>query len=83
MSSIHRLRDGSAIRDKAILDALHLRELKLVNGSIVPRQMLEQLWYVSQPQVSRRMRAVKDVGMFHVDVVHGGFVLREFKATRA
>lgn len=63
--TISRLRDGTAGRDKAILDALHLEELGLVPGSVTVRQ-LRELWGCSQPMVSRRMAAIHQLGRYWV-----------------
>lgn len=63
--SIHRLRTGESGRDRAILDLLHLQELGLVPGSVTVKQ-LRELWSLSQPQVSRRMQAIHQLGIYCV-----------------
>ena len=79
--TISRLRDGTAGRDKAILDALHLKELGLVPGK-APVKLLETLWRVSQPQVSRRMAAVAELGLFMVRSANGCYLLVELSEHR-
>jgi hypothetical protein len=71
---ISRLRDGSINRDRAILDALHLQELGFIPGK-VPVRLLESLWHVTQPQVSRRMAAVAELGLYYVKSAHGAYVV--------
>lgn len=73
----HSFRDGSLIRDRAILDLLQLQELGLVPGSI-RAQRLQVLWGVTQPQVSRRMAEVDRLGL--VAVRSGGRRYRLFTA---
>jgi DNA-binding IclR family transcriptional regulator len=63
--TIHAHRDGSQGRDRAILDLLHLQELGLVPGSVTVQQ-LRELWGLSQPQVSRRMQAIHQLGVYVV-----------------
>jgi hypothetical protein len=72
--SIHSLRDGSMPRDRAILDLLQLQELGLVPGTIRTRQ-LQQLWNVTQPQVSRRMTAIHQLGRYWVERGWGQYEL--------
>lgn len=79
--TISSLRDGTAGRDKAILDALHLKELGLVPGR-APVKLLESLWRVSQPQVSRRMAAVAELGLFMVRSDNGFYLLVELSEHR-
>lgn len=79
--TISSLRDGTAGRDKAILDALHLKELGLVPGK-APVKLLESLWRVSQPQVSRRMAAVAELGLFMVRPGQGWYLMVELSEHR-
>ena len=79
--TISRLRDGTAGRDTAILDALHLKELGLVPGK-APVKLLETLWRVSQSQVSRRMAAVAELGLFMVRSAHGFYLMVELSEHR-
>jgi Arc/MetJ-type ribon-helix-helix transcriptional regulator len=79
--TISRLRDGTRGRDLAILDALHLQELGLVPGR-APVKLLETLWRVSQSQVSRRMAAVAELGLFMVRSDHGRYLLVELSEHR-
>jgi hypothetical protein len=78
---ISRLRDGSTGRDKAILDALHLQELGFIPGK-VPVRLLESLWHVTQPQVSRRMAAVAELGLYYVKSAHGAYVVAQLTSQR-
>jgi DNA-binding IclR family transcriptional regulator len=63
--NIHAHRNGSPGRDKAILDLLHLQELGLAPGSVTVEQ-LRELWGLSQPQVSRRMAAIHQLGIYWI-----------------
>ena len=70
--TISSLRDGTAGRDKAILDALHLKELGLVPGSVTVQE-LRELWGCSQPMVSRRMAAIHQLGWYWVSAGWGRY----------
>lgn len=58
----HPHRTGSPIRDRAILDTLQLLELGCVPGW-VDRRWLEELWNEKQFNVSRRLIAVRELGI--------------------
>lgn len=69
--AVHSLRDGTRTRDIAILDLLQLQELGHVPGC-AHVGMLMNLWSVSQPQVSRRMAAIRELGLCGVEASHHG-----------
>ena len=71
---IHPLRNGTAARDLAILDLLQLEELGLAPGCVTV-QRLRRLWGISQPQVSRRMAAVHELGVYWVQPGGGQYQL--------
>lgn len=71
-TSIHTLRDGTAGRDRAILDLLHLEELGLLPGSVTVQE-LRELWGCSQPMVSRRMAAIHQLGRYWVSAGWGRY----------
>lgn len=64
-SKILALRNGTAARDRAILDLLQLQALGRVPGSISTAE-LRLLWHTSQSQISRRMTAVHQLGAYVV-----------------
>lgn len=74
--SLHRLRNGEPGRDKAILDLLHLHQLGYAPGRTHVRTLM-QLWGISQPQVSRRMTAIRELGVLWVEASHGCYRLIE------
>jgi hypothetical protein len=78
---ISRLRTVKPGQDKAILDLLHLQELGLAPGR-VPVRLLENLWRLSQSQVSRRMSAINNLEVFYVKSDHGFYVLVELSEHR-
>lgn len=71
--NIHAMRDGTASRDRAILDLLQLEELNLVPGSVTVKQ-LRELWSTSQPQVSRRVNAIGELAIYEVRPGHGRYM---------
>ena len=80
--TIHTLRDGTASRDRAIVDLLQLEELGLVPGSVSVRQ-LRELWAASQSQVSRRMTAIHQLGRYWVKPGWGRYKLMSSHERRA
>lgn len=72
--NLHRLRNGEPGRDKAILDLLHLHQLGYAPGRPHVRTLME-LWGISQPQVSRRMTAVRELGVLWVEAGCGFYRL--------
>lgn len=68
---IHSHRDGTITTDRAILDLLQLEQLGLAPGS-APVPLLEQIWNITQPQVSRRIAAVADLGIYRVKTNNRG-----------
>lgn len=67
-------RDGSLNRDRAILDLLHLQQLGYAPGSVAVHE-LKELWNASQPQVSRRMTAIHQLGIYFVQPGWGRYRL--------
>lgn len=74
--NVHAHRDGRPSRDRAILDLIHLQQLGLAPGK-VPTQLLRELWRVTQPNVCRRMQAIKDLGLYRQETYWGGYRLIE------
>ena len=74
--SIHDLRNGDPGRDRAILDLLHLHQIGLAPGHPHVRTLM-LLWGISQPQVSRRMTAIRELGVLWVEAGHGQYRLIE------
>jgi hypothetical protein len=71
---VHGLRNGTLARDRAICDLLELRQLEHIPGS-VSVQSLKALWDASQPQVSRRMAAIHQLGIYSVKSAWGCYRL--------
>lgn len=71
--TIHDLRTNGH-RDAAILDLLHLRELHELPVRLRVGY-LQELWQCSQPQVSRRMAAVGELGCCRVENCWGRYRL--------
>lgn len=71
---IHALRNGSTSSDRAILDLLHLEQLGMAPGVVAVR-LLTALWNSSQPQVSRRMKAIGAMNLYHVRSGWGCYTL--------
>ena len=80
--TMHTMRDGSMGRDRAIVDLLQLEELGLVPGSVTVKQ-LRELWGISQPQVSRRMTAIHQLGRYWVKPGWGRYKLMTSHERRA
>lgn len=72
--NLHRLRNGEPGRDKAILDLLQLHQLGMAPGRAHVRTLME-LWGISQPQVSRRMTAIRELGVLWVEAGGGTYRL--------
>ncbi len=72
--NIHALRDGEPGRDKAILDLLHLEQLGLAPG-VASVALLRALWSCSQSQVSRRMSAIDNLGLYRIRSGYGRYTL--------
>lgn len=73
---VHALRNGHHARDLALLDLLQLHQLELIPGRVtVP--LLRHLWGISQPQVSRRMAAIGEIGIVRVCTDNRGAYLIE------
>lgn len=79
--NIHALRTGARARDLALLDLLHLQQLGLAPGA-APVRLLRQLWGLSQSQVSRRMAAVADLGVYRIEANWGRYLLLELEEHR-
>ena len=79
--AIHALRDGSVNTDRAILDLLELEQLGVAPG-VVPVALLKALWNLSQPQVSRRINAIAQLGIYQVRTGHGRYTLIQPRPTR-
>ena len=79
--NLHRLRSNKPGRDKAILDLLHLHQLGYAPGR-PSVQLLMNLWDVSQPQVSRRMAAIRKLGVLWVEPGCGFYRLTDESAER-
>lgn len=78
------LRNGTATRDRAILDLLQLESLGHVPGSVAVAD-LRLLWRTTQPQVSRRMTAIHQLGLYYVRSGYGRYKLltgHEIRAAR-
>lgn len=80
--NVHAHRDGTAARDRAILDLLHLQQLGIAPGS-APVALLRNLWHITQPQVSRRMAAIEALGVYHVENRWGRYLLLELTEQRS
>jgi hypothetical protein len=79
--TIHALR-ANGHRDTAILDLLHLKELHELPVRLRVGY-LQELWQCSQPQVSRRMAAVGELGCCCVENCWGRYRLSvEVKQTK-
>lgn len=79
--TIHALR-ANGHRDTAILDLLHLKELHELPVRLRVGY-LQELWQCSQPQVSRRMAAVGELGCCCVENYWGRYRLSvEVKQTK-
>lgn len=78
----HILRDGSASRDRAILDLLQLRDMGYAPGSVSVAQ-LRLMWGASQPQVSRRMSEINRLGIYVVRSGWGRYRLHDPDEIRA
>lgn len=76
LPTIHGLRRLHPASDRSILDLFHLLELGLVPG-LVSTAYLRQLWRCSQPNVSRRIRALNGLGVFGVRSAYGGYVVSD------
>lgn len=76
LPTIHGLRRLHPDSDLSILDLFHLLELGLVPGA-VGTAYLRQLWRCSQPNVSRRIRALEGLGVFGVRSTHGAYVVTD------
>lgn len=74
--NLHRLRNGEPGRDKAILDLLQLHQLGMAPGRASVRTLM-QMWGISQPQVSRRMNAIRELGLLWVEAGGGTYRLIE------
>lgn len=79
---VNKLRNGTASRDRAILDLLQLQALGHVPGSVSVAQ-LRLMWSASQPQVSRRMAAVHQLGVYWVKSGWGRYRLLAGHEVRA
>lgn len=62
---VHLLRQEGAHHDRAVVDLLHLRQLGLAPGYVKTADLM-RLWSCSQPNVSRRMAAIHDLGIVTV-----------------
>lgn len=80
-TNIHDLRDGTVNRDRALLDLLELEQLGMVPG-MAPVALLKALWKLSQPQVSRRINAIAELGIYQVRPGHGRYTLIQPRPTR-
>lgn len=80
--NIQALRNGTRRRDLAILDVLHLQQLGIAPGA-APVRLLQELWGVSQSQVSRRMDAIADLGLFRIEPHWGRYLLLELTPERS
>lgn len=78
----HILRDGTASRDRAILDVLQLRDMGFAPGSVSVAQ-LRLMWRASQPQVSRRMSEINRLGIYVVRSGWGRYRLHDPDELRA
>lgn len=78
----HILRDGSASRDRAILDLLQLRDMGYAPGSVSVAQ-LRLMCGASQPHVSRRMSAINRLGIYVVRSGWGRYRLHHPDEIRA
>lgn len=76
------LRDGTAIRDRAILDLLQLQALGHVPGSVSTAE-LRLLWRTDQSQISRRMTAIHQLGVYWVKSGWGRYKLLDGHQLRA
>lgn len=79
--NITAYRDNTRARDLAILDLLQLQQLGLAPGA-APVQLLRELWSLSQSQVSRRMAAVADLGVYQVRNDWGRYLINELRKER-
>lgn len=79
--TINALRDGSVTTDRALLDLLELEQLGVVPG-VVPVALLKALWKLSQSQVSRRINAIAELGIYRVRAGHGRYTLIQPRPTR-
>lgn len=79
--NINAYRNNKRARDLAILDLMHLQQLGLAPGS-APVRLLQELWGLSQSQVSRRMAAVADLGIYEVKAAYGKYLLMELTPHR-
>lgn len=79
--NIHTHRNGKRARDLAILDLMHLQQLGMAPGT-APVRLLRELWGLSQSQVSRRMAAVADLGVYLVEADWGRYRLIELTPHR-
>ena len=74
---VHRLRKAGA-SDQAILDLLRLIRLGLAPSRRLNTTVLRDLWSCSQPQVSRRMKAIASLGVCIVrSSWHGYYITDE------
>jgi hypothetical protein len=62
---VHAIRQQGQHHDRALVDLLHLKELGYVPGAVKTAALM-QLWSCSQPNVSRRMAAINDLGVVTV-----------------
>ena len=79
--NITTYRNGKHGRDLAILDLMQLQQLGLAPGT-APVRLLRELWHLSQPQVSRRMTAIADLGIYRVESQCGRYRLIELQEHR-
>lgn len=79
--NINAYRNNKRARDLAILDLMHLQQLGLAPGS-APVRLLQELWGLSQSQVSRRMAAIADLGVYRVEAAWGRYRLIELQERR-
>lgn len=77
--NISDFRTGQFGRDLALLDVLHLQQVGMAPGFAATRE-LRQLWRLSQSQVSRRMSAVAQLGVYRVEPQHRGYRLIDLGA---
>jgi hypothetical protein len=79
--TINTHRDGSVNRDRALLDLLELEQLGVAPG-VAPVALLKALWNLSQSQVSRRINAIAELGIYQVRPGHGRYTLIQPRPTR-
>lgn len=63
-------RNGTARRDRAIVDTLYFLEAGLVPGWVSTDELM-RLWSTSQAQVSRRLIAVNSMGVIKITREYG------------